>query len=174
MKTYELKLNEEQNAFVCKTQKATKECIELLRERGIKAKIELSSPVSQDFRGYYFAGVIGFIHKIKMYPQLAKAPLNYRNKGVSLSDVYHELLKQDFNGIEIMESDGTIRTVAKSIAVEDSGKFTEYLDRINEHISENFGMRLPTPEEYNHYRDTLQEDETGKTFVESFVDSFKN
>ena len=159
----------EDGKFVCSTKRDHEKALEQCEEWGVNPYMDVENPVSSDFRGYYFAGVIGFIHRLKMYPNLAKMPLNYRNEGVALTDVYHDLLKKDFNGIHIQIDPERIESYGRSIAVKNSKKFMAYIGRISEHTEENYDIAVPTPEEYKMYRDKLMYDKTGKEFEDWYV-----
>jgi hypothetical protein len=152
MATYHMELNKDETGFVCDTQENTEKAIKNYKRWGNKAKMDILNPVSQDFRGYYFKGIIGIIHRIKMYPNLSKFDIKHKfSTGLDLTDVYHELLKQKFNGIDVKNWSGEIETIGMSVAVRDTGKFFDYIERINAYTSENFSIKLPTPEEYKAY-----------------------
>jgi len=165
--SYRMKVKD--GAFYCESGIEHTRALEEAEKWGTVPKMEISNPVSENFRGYYFAGVVGFIHSIKMYPQLAKKPLNYRNEGVSLVDAYHELLKRDFNGIHIKVDEERTENMGRSVAVKNSKKFNSYIDRISEYTEDNYKIRVPTAEEYNLYRDKFMEEQTGIDFTKWFV-----
>lgn len=144
MRKYGLKLNESGDAFVCESDEQMQEAIARFNRGKMRSYLVQETPVSDEFRGYYFDGVIRFVHELKMYPEIANVPLNYRNEGVSLVDVYHELLKRDFNGITV----ATGEKIGKSIAVKDSEDFDNYIKRISEYTSENFLVPVPSPDDF--------------------------
>lgn len=150
MKSFNLKLNDEGTAFVCDSQEETLKAIDYFKKKKPKTTMKMENEVSDIFRGYYFQGIIGFIHELGVYPTLARYDLNYRNDGFTMTDAYHELLKRDFNGITIKMGD-RIEKIGKSVAVKDSGKFTSYVERISRYTSENFGVPVPTPDEFSRY-----------------------
>jgi len=156
-------------AFYCETQLQHQQALKEAEKWGTVPKMEINNPVSENFRGYYFAGVIGFIHSIKMYPHLAQRSFTYRNEGLALANVYHELLKRQFNGIHIQVDQNIIEKMGRSIAVKNSKRFNAYIDRISEYTEDNFKIRVPTSEEYNLYRDKFMEEQTGIDFTKWFI-----
>lgn len=127
-------------------------------EKPIKAEIVVKARVTDNQRGYFFGGILPFCHRLGMYPQLADQKFT-----VELAEMYHELLKQDFNGIDI----GT-RRIGRSIASEDRDGFDRCLEELNRYTAENFGVPLPTPDEWKNFRDTLKDGE----FLEEYMKKF--
>lgn len=109
-------------------------------------ELVLREHVSSNARGYWFGAVIPFIHKLGMYPGLAKMELT-----PELREVYHEVLKKEFNGIDYEVSPGQWITVGKSICSVDKDYYSASFMRLNEYVLENFGMNIPSPDEYRQY-----------------------
>lgn len=119
------------------------------KKKPIKAEIVVKTRVTKNQRGYLFQGIISFIHRLGMYPQLSSQKLTEEVTGY-----YHELLKQDFNGIDIGD-----RRIGRSIASEDRDGFERCLELLNQYTTENFGVPIPTSDEWIEHRDTLKDGE---------------
>lgn len=118
---------------------------EYVREhQGTRMRLEPVSPhVSDEARGFYFGGVInGTIKRLSGF------------EGMSTDEV-HELLKREFNGVEIRDPvTGNNTRLGKSIAINSSRRFQEYLLRIGDWLMENYGQSMPDPEDYKSWRDS--------------------
>jgi hypothetical protein len=111
---------------------------------GHKIQIKrVSSKVSDNRRGWYFAGVLPFVK------QLVPTWLELSN------DQMHEVLKTEFNGFSIKDKHGRDRKYPMPVANRDvdSEQFDNYILRIAEWVRSNYALELPSPEEYKDLRD---------------------
>lgn len=105
--------------------------------------VPVSGKVSEEARGYYFGAVIPFLKKI------------VTEWDSVTGDEVHEILKKNFNGFEAFNpKTGRVERYGRSIAVEDSRKFQEYLLRLADWVMTNYQQTLPDPEEYKEWRDS--------------------
>jgi hypothetical protein len=128
---------------------------ECLKENeGKKFRIEPVSPtVSDNRRSWYWGAVLPFMKS------LAWNDLE--------DDQVHEILKQEFNGFEATGIDGKVKRFGVSAVASDVSVkvFDNFILRLADWVNQNYGMTLPSPEDYKkNYRDValLKTGDVGK------------
>jgi hypothetical protein len=110
---------------------------------GHKVQIKrVSSKVSDNRRGWYFAGVLPFMKQlVPAWQELTDEQL-------------HEVLKTEFNGF-IVETKHGKRKYPLPVANRDvdTEQFDNYILRIADWVLTNYNLMLPSPEDYKDLRD---------------------
>lgn len=106
-----------------------------------------SNPVSDNMRGYYYGAVLPFMRQlIPQWQDLADEEL-------------HEILKKAFNFFEAFNP-VTKRKERYGMSVmagdKQNRKAMDYLERIGNWVEENYDQRLPNPEEWKEFRDSVK------------------
>jgi hypothetical protein len=110
---------------------------------GQKIQIKrVSSKVSDNKRGWYFASVIPFMQQLVPY---------WENLS---SEQLHEVLKTEFNGFTIETKQGK-RKYPLPVANRDvdTEQFDNYILRIGEWVRQNYALELPDSESFKEQRD---------------------
>jgi len=115
------------------------------KNEGAIVRLEPSgNPVSDNMRGYYFGAVIPFIKSL--VPEW---------QSVSTDEV-HEILKKNFNSFDAWNP-VTKRMERYGQSVMNRAlrnkKAAQYVDRIGQWVEENYGQSLPSPEDYQNWKD---------------------
>ena len=149
------------------------------KARGTKIFYRISRTAGQrtlQQNAYYWGAVIPFIHKIKMFPKLAKYDLqdvlNVRGVDMSVQEIYHGLLANQFLGYQVMDKNGKIlKGVARTstLSVE---QFENYLMLIQEYVVENFGIPIPSPDEYESWTFYADPEDTQEDFFDNYIQQY--
>lgn len=114
---------------------------------GQKIQIKrVSSKVSDNRRGWYWAGIIPFVKKLS------------KNWEFLTDEQLHEVLKTEFNGFTILDKKGNKRKYPMPVANRDTDTdvFDEYVARIAEWVRTQYNLELPNPEDYKEQRDSAE------------------
>lgn len=151
--------------------------LEMLKEEK-RINIEKVKKIRSDEQNaYYWGGVIPFIHALKPFTFLANKNLNDKIKDplsgqvFTVSNLYHEILKHEFNGIRIPARDGTMKHIGVNTSTLNTIQFGDYILRIGNWISENYGMPIPTPEDYQKW--LMQAGLEDKDFIQKYIEANK-
>lgn len=132
---------------------------------------------SEEQNAYYWGGVIPFIHALKPFAFLAEKNLNDKVKDpnseriFTVSELYHEMLKHEFNGIRVPSREGKLKHIGVNTATLNTQQFGDYILRIGNWVSENFGMPIPTPEDYEKWLMQSGLDDTN--FIQDYINKNK-
>lgn len=147
--------------------------IDMLKEEKKLTIAKVKKIRSEEQNAYYWGGVIPFIHALKPFAFLANKNLNDKVKDpmseqvFEVSNLYHELLKHEFNGIRIPARDGKMKYVGINTSTLNTTQFGDYLLRIGSWVSENYGMSIPSPEDYEKWLLNSKVDESN--FIERYI-----
>ena len=118
----------------------------LSENEGQKVQIKrVSSKVSDNRRGWYWASIIPFMKTlVPAWDSLS-------------DDQLHQVLKTEFNGFVVETKHGK-RKYPMPVANRDvdSEEFDNYILRIAEWVRNNYAQELPNPDEYKEKRDSAE------------------
>jgi len=109
----------------------------LKKNEGKPLRITTDDQKSDEARGYYFGALI---------PTIAT---HHNSDDYKL---WHEILKQEFNGRLIKRKNGALNKIGMSTRDLNKHNFAEYLNKITGWMADN-GMEIPDPEVYKQWRD---------------------
>ncbi len=122
---------------------------------------------------YYWGAVIPFIYKLQAFPKISSydyyETLMYNGIETTPSELIHNALASEFLSFPVTRSDGKIIRSTVSTAHLTSDTFVFYLAQIDEWVLENFGVRIPTPDEYEQWTFKSGFNETQEDFFIQYL-----